>query len=455
MPLSHPPDLMMKNQFQNQARCRCVALASSKPSHSSAYCERLDERHRCEHLSIHTFKTLNVLSLGRLRARLAALPLDSLLEGCRRARLRRERRNTPVRADHVMNGLQSYSLSKLVGYSRGAQERGSCFAELRVVGLPGAELLTNKMRLAFVLLVAESTAKSCNGDVLHEPERRPQAAAGAAGSASHASGQALPDVGSESPWTVDLRGCTSLVINAYDKYDGHRNYVSDHVGDAGAMALAEALKRNRKLTTLNLGRNRIGDVGVTALAEALKSNRKLVYLNLGRNSIGDVGATALAEALKSNSVLKTLHLGRNSIGDVGATAVAEALKSNGALTTLNLEPNAIGDAGATALAEALKSNGALTTLNLWTKIPYEDRRPDRPQPHSIGITGVTAFAEALKSNSVLTHLHLGSMDKDDAIWNAIKAELHTNASPSAAAKLRREAKLAKIKAECKEAIAGE
>jgi hypothetical protein len=43
------------------------------------------------------------------------------------------------------------------------------------------------------------------------------------------------------------------------------------------------------------------------------------------------GAKAIAEALKVNAVLTTLNLGYNSIGDEGAKAIAEALKVNAVL----------------------------------------------------------------------------------------------------------------------------
>jgi Ran GTPase-activating protein (RanGAP) involved in mRNA processing and transport len=53
---------------------------------------------------------------------------------------------------------------------------------------------------------------------------------------------------------------------------------------------------------------------------------------LAYNSIGSNGGQALAEALKSNSTLTTLDLAGNSIGSNGGQALAEALKSNSTLT---------------------------------------------------------------------------------------------------------------------------
>ncbi|KAF9569199.1 hypothetical protein EC968_002670 [Mortierella alpina] len=127
----------------------------------------------------------------------------------------------------------------------------------------------------------------------------------------------------------------------------------------GAQALAEALKTNSALTSLNLYNSWIGSDGATALAEVLKTNSALTSLNLYSNAIGDDGAKALAEALTTNSALTYLNLRQNSIGSEGAKALAKALKTNSALTTLKLEGNSIGDDGAKALAEARKTNSTL------------------------------------------------------------------------------------------------
>jgi hypothetical protein len=111
---------------------------------------------------------------------------------------------------------------------------------------------------------------------------------------------------------------------------------------------------------LALAHNSIKEKEVGILAEALKTNSTLTTLNLYKSSIGSDGAKALAEALKTNSTLTTLDLQRSSIGDDGAKALAEALKTNSTLTTLDLSWNSIGSDGAKALAEALKTNSTLT-----------------------------------------------------------------------------------------------
>ena len=98
------------------------------------------------------------------------------------------------------------------------------------------------------------------------------------------------------------------------------------------------------LTILGLNSNQIGNAGASALADALRVNTSLTELNLYNNQIGDAGATALADALKLNTSLTTLNLNSNQIGDDGASALADALKTNTNLTILSLYSNQIGDA---------------------------------------------------------------------------------------------------------------
>ena len=73
------------------------------------------------------------------------------------------------------------------------------------------------------------------------------------------------------------------------------------------------------------------------------------------NKIGDEGANAIAEALKVNAVVTTLDLSGNNIGVEGAKAIAEALKVNAVLTKLNLKYNSpMGDAGEKAVRDAVR-----------------------------------------------------------------------------------------------------
>ncbi|KJE92684.1 hypothetical protein CAOG_009694 [Capsaspora owczarzaki ATCC 30864] len=163
-------------------------------------------------------------------------------------------------------------------------------------------------------------------------------------------------------------------------------------GDAGATAIAEALKVNKSLRKLCLTLNQIGDAGAQAIAKALQVNTTLTNLLLWRNQIGDAGAQAIAEALKVNTTLKELHLDYNQIGD--AAAIYHRSSKNGVLTEGmdSLNQNQIGDAGAQAIAEAFKVNTRLAELNL--------------DKNHIGDVGAQAIAEVLKVNTTLLYLNL-------------------------------------------------
>ncbi|KAF9956626.1 hypothetical protein BGZ72_002637 [Mortierella alpina] len=191
------------------------------------------------------------------------------------------------------------------------------------------------------------------------------------------------------------------------------NLTDNDIGPLGANALAEALKTNSTLTTLNLRGNAIGDDGAKALAAALKINSTMTTLNLTYNGIGPLGANALAEALKTNSTLTALNLSLNNIQYDGAKALGEALKTNSTLTDLNLNYNSIRDNGTKELAEALKTNISLTTLSL--------------NGNSIGNNGAQALAEALKTNSTLTTMSLDKNlirgDGAEALAEALKTNL--------------------------------
>lgn len=55
---------------------------------------------------------------------------------------------------------------------------------------------------------------------------------------------------------------------------------------------------------------------------------------LSSNSVGDNGSVALAEALKVNHSLQSLDLQSNSISNTGVSALTAALCSNKGLTDL-------------------------------------------------------------------------------------------------------------------------
>ncbi|KAL9971024.1 hypothetical protein ACROYT_G023501 [Oculina patagonica] len=187
-----------------------------------------------------------------------------------------------------------------------------------------------------------------------------------------------------------------------------------YIGNKGSASLAEALKVNTNLTRLCLFDSKIGDHGATSLSEGLKLNTSLTWLDLTRTGIDDQGTAALAEALKGNNHLRQLDLCENRIGDLGATGLSEALKLNTSLTDLDLSRNYIGNQGATGLSEALKLNTSLTDFDL--------------SRNYIGNQGAIGLAEALKRNTTLKSLHLCENEVGDHGAAGLAEALNVNTS---------------------------
>jgi uncharacterized protein (TIGR02996 family) len=163
-----------------------------------------------------------------------------------------------------------------------------------------------------------------------------------------------------------LKGMTSLDFGP-DSWTGNSEF-----GDAGARALASSPHLAR-LRSLELGDTNLGPEGFRALVHA-PSLRHLTSLKLTgfdcttSNHIGDEGARALAEATHMTN-LRCLWLMENCIGAEGARALAGAAHL-ASLTELDLTSNPIGPAGALALASS-PFLSRLTSLRLdVTADPY-------------------------------------------------------------------------------------
>lgn len=121
-------------------------------------------------------------------------------------------------------------------------------------------------------------------------------------------------------------------------------YFMEYLEDDGAIALAEVLKNNNTLISLELEWNDIGDIGAAALAAALKGNQTLRKLDLARNKITDAGISSFAELLKSKKNLDKLEVFGNPFGEKGAKALIDAMQFNYSLTkAIDFLPNTNSD----------------------------------------------------------------------------------------------------------------
>ena len=159
----------------------------------------------------------------------------------------------------------------------------------------------------------------------------------------------------------------------------HVNLRSCSMGPVGVQHLAQALCVNTSVKTLNLSYNPLDDEGAKALAEMLGGNgaessgtvNTMEHVELKGCTIGPVGAQHLAQALRVNTSVKTLDLSDNPLDDEGAKSLAEMLGGNGAessgtvnttLEHVGLSNCSIGRVGAQHLAQALCVNTSVKTL---------------------------------------------------------------------------------------------
>ena len=121
---------------------------------------------------------------------------------------------------------------------------------------------------------------------------------------------------------------------------------------------------------LNLHDNRIGSEGAKSLADALKVNASLTSVDLSRNSVKDVDVSAICEAVQRNKECKlaALNLMNIGIGPDGAKAVAALCSVSASLTQLDLSGNELGPEGAKALAPGLVS-ASLTQVLAFCQYP--------------------------------------------------------------------------------------
>jgi len=161
--------------------------------------------------------------------------------------------------------------------------------------------------------------------------------------------------------------------------------VATGLGESGA-DLAETLRVNKSLATVDLSHNDIGDNGGRKIARALAENMSISKLSLNDVQLSKVGP--FFKALQNNLVLRDLSLRGNRLGADGAAALAKLIKLNTTLRSLDVSNCQLGALGAKWLAKNLQTNTTLTTLKLAS--------------NNMGPSGVKVVLTALATSKVST-----------------------------------------------------
>ena len=176
------------------------------------------------------------------------------------------------------------------------------------------------------------------------------------------------------------------------------------VGNAGAAALADLLRRDTKLRVLDLVNTGIDASGLIEIVRALQTeNRTLERLYLGGNAVDSAVATELARVLRTHPALRSLQLGVSPLGDDGAECLADGLRGNRTLDALGVASCGIGERGAAALLNALASHPRLTDFDLGASA---SARALNGSENSLGDAGAATVATYLAKNPPLQRLSL-------------------------------------------------
>ncbi|WP_395476502.1 hypothetical protein [Rickettsia endosymbiont of Pantilius tunicatus] len=103
------------------------------------------------------------------------------------------------------------------------------------------------------------------------------------------------------------------------------------ITDDFAQLVADKLKTNKTITTIDFMGSTISDQGIKIITEALKASTQLKKLDFNGCDLGNQKISILAEVLQLKT-LTHLCLSANYIGTVGINAIIEALKENTTIT---------------------------------------------------------------------------------------------------------------------------
>jgi len=162
------------------------------------------------------------------------------------------------------------------------------------------------------------------------------------------------------------RGCRLLVrAIAKARAVAELDLTDNHVGDSGCRALGELLAAPYcPLRRLLVGNNGFGVVGASAVFSALRRNSRLTHLEVSRNEIGDESSRELTTALIYNRTLRHLAVGGCGLTTATCCMLSRPLQTNSVLRVLVLDCNElIGDEGVEVLADSLRYNRSLRHLS--------------------------------------------------------------------------------------------
>lgn len=182
--------------------------------------------------------------------------------------------------------------------------------------------------------------------------------------------------------------------NVFVKYLDLRG---NNIQAKGAVALANGVKLNRSLRSLNLKWNAIGrdPVGIQALCDTLKSNLTIGHVDFRNNRINNVGARYIGEMLVANSTVTHLDLSWNDLGVDGGIALLDGLKHNSTLIDCQLSGSKVGEETLHEVAFLLRRNRAAAAYKSSPNDPGAQAAAAAPSTSHIAGGGPASTARSL------------------------------------------------------------
>jgi hypothetical protein len=134
------------------------------------------------------------------------------------------------------------------------------------------------------------------------------------------------------------------------------NELNDHAG----CYLARILKRNSTIRKIELDNNKLGPKSCFAFGESLLTNTSLRYLSLDSNQIMTYqdlsGLKSLADGIRANTSLTSLNLWRSGISPAGGGVLAGGIEDNDTLLFCDIGHNNIDIVDVKRIVEKLDIN---------------------------------------------------------------------------------------------------
>lgn len=161
-----------------------------------------------------------------------------------------------------------------------------------------------------------------------------------------------------------------------------------------AKLLAEMIRQNKSLESLNLSLTSIIQPHIGLIVDALIENKTIKAIDLSSNSFQEDDGEDIARLIKENGTIQELNISKSGINYAGIKPIADSLGINENIQKLDISGNGFDEAGGLFIGLALKANQHLVFLDI--------------SGNDIQAAGLIYLASALAVNPRIKHLNLSN-----------------------------------------------